>query len=166
MTLLSIDDVHRLAGDLAMANSAIYVYRRFRDDPLVKALGFRKTPELIAAVHAADATEKPSLDVEVTGYAALVALVSSDRASKLEPYTLTGSGGLKWKHEILQIADERNRPRGTIEVVGKNGYRVNIGGEPMISISSGYRGRHVENVSQNVSSSSTNVKINLGEAGD
>ena len=54
MTFLTEEDMRRLGTELAVANTASYVFRRFRNDPMVRALAMREPSALIEVLKQAD----------------------------------------------------------------------------------------------------------------
>jgi hypothetical protein len=121
------NDVRRLATELAVANTGSYVFRRFADDPIVKAMALRSETDLLDAVKAADAAPTPiPLDIEVAGYAAAIALLLGQGLATLEAYGLLRQSGLKWLPQIIETARADRRPRASITSLRQNDYAFNF----------------------------------------
>lgn len=142
MTFLTNNDVRRLAAELAVANSAGYILRRFGEDPVVRGLGLRSPNDLLAVVRHADQQPEPTLEQEVQGYAAAVALVISGAHAVLEAYALTQVGGLVYLPELVALS----RSTGTqvnVQKMATNDYRVSLSPGITVSTSSAESKRSV-----------------------
>jgi hypothetical protein len=126
MTWLSQNDVERLGADLAVANSASYIFRRFRADPTVKALALRDGKELLEGIRRSEQAAPPKLEDEVLGYAAAVAALTSGHAPDLTAYIATSSGALKWLPQLIELARQEAGPPVNVVSIGQNQYQFNV----------------------------------------
>jgi len=123
---LSQNDTERLGADLAVANSATYVLRRFQDDPIVRALAFKDESELLERIRTVDSEARPKFEDEVEGYAALVAATVGGHLTSLSKYGQRDRGSLRWLNQIIKLATDQASPPRTVRNIGRNDYQFNI----------------------------------------
>lgn len=134
MIFLSSQDVERLGVDYAVANTPSYVYRRFRDDPMVKALALRSDAELVDALGSADAVKNPSEDRKIEAYAAAIGLLISSRQLIVERYLRENTDTcLSWLRGILEYSLSLNRTGIARKVISGRDYRIDLESRPIVS---------------------------------
>jgi hypothetical protein len=158
MTFLNKSDIDRLLPDLAVANSASFLFRRYFQDPVVSSLALRAVAELEARVKEVHGNNEAHLPDVVDGYAAAVALLRAGQVAIVE--RIAGQPGkLSWLSGLAKSVSGSKLGNTGVKTVSANAYRIQVTDAPMFLTTSGLSVRSVQSKSKQGSEADVSVLV-------